>query len=105
MYSLRPSLGRDGVARGHVLDLGRDLVASKREVLARVRHVRGLGNRLLEGRGVLVLDDGVRESRLLVEAKTPEAVIGCAQESSRAWPARPGPLCISLRGVLRFFVA
>ncbi len=59
MCSLRPSLGRDGVARGHVLDLGRDLVGAKRKVLARVGHVRGLGDGFFEGRGVLVLDDGV----------------------------------------------
>ena len=49
-------LGRDGVARGHVLDLRRDIITSKGEVLARVRRVGRLGDRLFQSSGVLVLE-------------------------------------------------
>ena len=49
-------LGRDGVARGHVLDLRRDVVGAEGEVLARVRRVGRLGDRLFQSSGVLVLE-------------------------------------------------
>ena len=58
-------LGRDGVARGHVLDFRRDVITTKGEVHARVRRVGRLGDRLFQSSGVLVLDDGVREAGLL----------------------------------------
>ena len=61
------------MARGHVLDLRRDIITTEGEVLARVRRVGRLGDRLLQSRGVLVLDDGVREAGLLEEVRRDEA--------------------------------